>query len=122
MADELVSYDTRSGCMHCGSSTFSNECYSAFKVGPWSCGYSNVVSSFHFYKFSLITTICRDTEFVDLILICLVLQVLICNSCKGHDDLISKAIHADHVDLLGLVKPTFGGPDRNAKFTAKPKR
>ncbi|KAK9915247.1 hypothetical protein WJX75_006703 [Coccomyxa subellipsoidea] len=47
MEDERVSYDTRSGCMHCGSLTFSNEYYNAFKV-------------------------------------------LICNSCKGQDDLISK--------------------------------
>lgn len=32
MEDERVSYDTRSGCMHCGSLTFSNEYYNAFKV------------------------------------------------------------------------------------------
>ncbi|BDA43285.1 probable DNA repair protein rad14 [Coccomyxa sp. Obi] len=32
MDDERVSYDTRNGCMHCGSLTFSSEYYNAFKV------------------------------------------------------------------------------------------
>ena len=32
MEDEQVSYDRRHGCVHCGSLTFSNEYFKAFKV------------------------------------------------------------------------------------------
>ena len=32
MDDEQVSYDRRHGCVHCGSLTFSNEYFKAFKV------------------------------------------------------------------------------------------
>ena len=75
MDDEQVSYDRRHGCVHCGSLTFSNEYFKAFKVKlpvrcPKNLSASTYTSGNH-----------RCVHYV---------QVLICNSCKQQEDLIAK--------------------------------
>ena len=70
-----MSYDRRHGCVHCGSLTFSNEYFKAFKVKS-----ASVVSN---------DFVCKDLYSCGLQIYPYV-QVLICNSCKQQEELIAK--------------------------------